>query len=332
MKLFRSIIFKTLYRLGIGNYLLLRNRNRGKVPVLVFHKVIPEYDKIWPGIHPKLFEEMILLLKKHYTILPLHHLYTRPDADFKRACFITFDDGYKNYLDYAYPIMKRNQVHSTIFVLPKDLSNQGHIWTSTIIFFVKHYWFSEIRDFFIGHNQHINFADRFDDFAVNLAITKHLCQLTHAVRSTIIESLQKKFIDDNRVIEKELLNFEELRKLDPVYAAVASHSLTHPSFKLEDDERFIEYEMSESKKSIERELSVTVSAFAFPFAKFNALSLEVMKKYYKLSFTRINDLLDLNKLKTDKDYIYNLPRFNIHQDSAEELFLLINGFHKRFKS
>ena len=226
----------------------------------MFHKIIPEYDSIWPGIHPKLFEKMILLLKKQYTVLPLYDLYLKPLKDLRKACFITFDDGYKNYLDYAYPILKRNKVHSTLFVLPHDLSNNGHIWTSTIIFFVKHYWFSEIRDFFISHQQHINYADRFEDFSLNLTITKHLCQLKQIERQFIIDDLQKKFEADNRIIENELLTFEELKKLDPHYVTVASHSLTHPSFKLETDQHFIEHEMFVSKQSIETELGMEVSA------------------------------------------------------------------------
>jgi len=308
-----------------------RNRKKGKVPVLVFHKIIPEYDNIWPGIHPKLFEEMILLLKKHYTILPLHYLHSKPQTDFKNACFITFDDGYKDYLDYAYPILKRNKVHSTLFVLPYDLSNHGHIWTSTIIYFVKHYWFSEVRNFFISHNQHIDYAGKFDDFALNLTITKHLCRLRQVERQVIIDVLQEKFERDNRIIEKELLTFDELRKLDKELVSIASHSLTHPSFILETDEIFIDYEMRESKNTIERELNVEVSSFAFPFAKFNEYSLNTVKKYYTMCFTRINDLVDLNKLKKEKNYFYELPRFNIHQESAEEMFLLINGFHKMIR-
>lgn len=331
MKLFRNFLFKTLYWLKIGDYLLYINRKNFKAPVLVFHKIIPEYDGIWPGIHPRLFEEMILLLKKHYTILPLHYLHTRPDMDFTKACFITFDDGYKDYLDYAYPILKRNNIHSTIFVLPYNLSNQGHIWTSTIIYFVKHYGFLEIRDFFKVHNQQIDFRDNYDDFTLNLTITKHLCRLRQIERQVIINTLQKKFESDNRIIEKELLSFEELRKLDRNFVSIASHSLTHPSFILETDAEFIDYEMRESKFSIENELNVEVSSFAFPFTKFNELSLNTVKKYYTMCFTKINDLVDFKRLKEDKEYYYDLPRFNIHQDTAEELFLLINGFHKRIR-
>jgi hypothetical protein len=94
MGFLRDTCFKVLYKSGLGNYLLFANRNKLQVPVLVFHKVIPEYDQIWPGIHPRLFEEIIILLKKHYRILPLSDLYQKNEKELKDACFITFDDGY----------------------------------------------------------------------------------------------------------------------------------------------------------------------------------------------------------------------------------------------
>lgn len=331
MKALRRLFFYLLFKFRIGHLLLLRNRSKQKVPVLVFHKIIPEFDKIWPGVHPRLFEEIILLLKKNYTIYPLEFLYSKPGMDFSRACFISFDDGYNDYLEYAYPILKRHQVHSTLFVLPNDLSNKGHIWTSTIIYFVKHYWFSEIRDFFMSQGQYIDFGNKFEDFSVNLAITKHLCGLKQSERAKVMDALQKKFDADHRIIPKELLSYEELATLDPTLVTIASHSLTHPSFSLETDLEFIEHELRDSKLSIEKELKLQVSSFAFPFTKYNSLSMQLVKKYYRMSFTRINDLLDLKKLKNDPAYYYDLPRYNIHQDSAEEVFLLINGFHDKFK-
>ncbi len=130
----RNSLFKVLYRCRVGDILLSLNRKKQRIPVLVFHKIIPEYDEVWPGIHPKLFEKIITLLKRHYTILPLTDLYTKQPEELENACFITFDDGYKDFLDYAYPILKKDNTHSTLFVLPTDIINKGHIWTSTIVF------------------------------------------------------------------------------------------------------------------------------------------------------------------------------------------------------
>ena len=331
MNYLRNNFFKFLYNVGFGKYLLYRNRKNGKLPVLVFHKIIPEYDEIWPGIHPKLFEEIVILLKKHYTILPLNDLYLKQPVELKNACFITFDDGYKDYLDYAYPILKKHIVPSTLFVLPYQITNNGHIWTSAIIFFIKHYSFIEIREFFQKKNILIKYSNPKSYFKLNLDITIHLCNLTQIERMSLIYSLRSKFVTDNRVIENELLSFNELRLLSPEIVSVASHSLTHPSFKKEFDEVFLESELRDSKEIIENETKQEVKAFAFPFANCNEVSINIAKKLYKLCFTRINDFVYLNKLKQDKTYLYDLPRFNVHHDSAEEVFFLINGFHKKLR-
>lgn len=326
---FREYCFKIMYNLGIGNYLLNSNRKKNRIPVLVFHKIIPEYDEIWPGIHPKLFEQILVLIKKHYTILPLSDLYLKPISELKNACFITFDDGYKDYLDYAYPILKKHKAPSSLFVLPYQISNKGHIWTSTIIFFIKHYTFIEIDEFFKKRNIIIKFNDTQSFFKVNLDITVHLCNMVHEDRMKIVNDLREKFVSDNRVIETELLSFNELRVLDPNLTSIGSHSLTHPSFQIESNLDFIDCEMRESKKIIEQETKQLVDAFAFPFANYNDSSLNIAKKIYKLCFTRISDFVHLDRLKENKDEIYNLARFNVHHDSAEEVFFLMNGFHKK---
>ncbi len=333
MVFLRNLFFKILYTLGFGKLLLYVNRKRKRVPILVFHKIIPEYDQIWPGIHPRLFEKMIVLLKKHYIIRPLSDLYSFTGAEHSLAktCFITFDDGYKDYLDYAYPILKRQQAPSALFILPYQITNKGHIWTSTIVFFIKHYSFQEIDEFLKQRNITIRYRNSNDGFKLNLDITKHLCSMGQAERMAIVNDLRQKFMDDKRVIEHELLSFDELRLLDPELVTVASHSLTHPSFSNEHDIGLIESELKESKQIIEKETGQEVSAFAFPFASYNELSLSLSKKLYKICFTAINDFVDLRRLKEDKEYRYNLPRFNVHHDTAEEVFFLINGFHRWLK-
>jgi hypothetical protein len=55
------------------------------------------------------------------------------------------------------------------------------------------------------------------------------------------------------------------------------------------------------------------------------------KKYYRMCFTDTQKAIELKKLKQHKELYYDLPRYNIYQKSAEEIFFLINGFHEKFK-
>jgi hypothetical protein len=227
--------------------------------------------------------------------------------------------------------MKKHGVHSSVFVLPFDMSNNGHIWTSTIIYLVKHYSFEEVRNFLKAQKLTIDLNPNHNKFELNLVITRHFREMEQNERQSVIRAMQNKFVHDGKDMEKELLTFEELKSLDTNYSSVESHSLTHPSFKNETIESFIDHELKYSKKLIELKHGKKVNCFAFPFAKSNNLAVTIARKYYKMCFTRIDDSVDLEKLKKDGDYYYDLPRYNVHQDTPEEMFFMINGFHERFK-
>jgi peptidoglycan/xylan/chitin deacetylase (PgdA/CDA1 family) len=330
MYFIRKLFFKTLYNLGLGKLLLKGNRKKGHIPVLVFHKVVPEHDRVWPGIHPKLFEQIIVMLKKHYTILPLSDLLIKDTSTLKNACFITIDDGYLDYLEFAYPILKRHNVPSTVFVLPSDLATLGRVWTSSIIYLVKHYPLDEVRQFLRENGQNMDFGPHELDFAVHHKISMQLCKLTQAERWPMIKALHDKFVADGRNPDRELIGFDELKKLDPSLVSIESHSLTHPSFGNENSEEFIEYEMQHSKELIEKNIGRKVRAFAFPFSKHNPLSMDIVKRHYDKAFTDVQKPVNIHKLREDEAYRYDLPRYNVYHGTAEEVFLLINGFHKNF--
>lgn len=331
MKGLRKIFFRTLYLSGYGNWLLKKNKRQGKVPVLVFHKIIPEFDPVWPGMHPRLFDETIRMLEKHYRFKPLKALLDEPAEELKDACFLTFDDGYYDFVEFAYPILRKHNAYSSLFVIPSRMTYLGRVWTSTIIFFVKHYTFEEVNEFMLKNGFRIKYVHGQNDFWLHQTICLYLCDVSNSIRQKFMDNLNSKLQQDGKNIERELLDFDELLKLDNGLVEIHSHSLSHPSFAKEFDEDFIDKEMKESKRLIEEKMKKEVYAFAYPFSKFTKLSQECAKKYYKLCFTDTQKAVDLRKLKQNKELYYDLPRYNIYQKSAEEIFFLINGFHEKFK-
>lgn len=194
--------------------------------------------------------------------------------------------------------------------------------------FFKHYTYNEIANFFLDIGILIN-NNRNDYFNLNLDISRKLCKIEHAQRMKIINELREKFKADSIIIKNELLIFDELKALDPKLTEVESHSLTHPNFKIETNKEYIEEEHRESKLLLKKELNKEIKAFAVPFAEFNDLSVSLVRKYYKLCFTSINGFVNLNELKSKPDPVFFLPRFYVHHHMAEEVFFLINGFHKK---
>lgn len=89
------------------------------VPVLVYHNIGPQ-ARGRLVIAAKSFEEQMRHLKANgYRLVTLRELFEfisfRHQLP-RRAVVITFDDGYKSFLDYAYPILKELGFKATLFV------------------------------------------------------------------------------------------------------------------------------------------------------------------------------------------------------------------------
>lgn len=94
------------------------------VPVLMYHKV-------WPGINDALTITPERL-REHWTYLKMNGYNTVSLPDFldiitgrkpcpEKAILITFDDGYRNNLTYAYPLLKELGWKAVFFIITRTL-------------------------------------------------------------------------------------------------------------------------------------------------------------------------------------------------------------------
>lgn len=97
------------------------------IPVLLYHDLQPSYtsDKAATTITPQRFEEHIsALLKNGYTPVSFEDVYNASAGMFKmpaKPVIISFDDGYDTNYKYAFPIIKKYKVKTTIFVVAKTV-------------------------------------------------------------------------------------------------------------------------------------------------------------------------------------------------------------------
>lgn len=118
--------------------------------ILIYHHVS---DSTPPStsISPKKFKEHLDYLKKHHKVVSLTEIVkalqsgsTLPDM----AVAITFDDGFKNVLDNAHPLLIEYAFPYTIFVNPKEVgSSKSHLTWQELkemsqqgVLVANHYW------------------------------------------------------------------------------------------------------------------------------------------------------------------------------------------------
>ena len=116
-------------------------RNRETLTVVLFHQVLPfparQPGGTWPGcaVTPGFFEECLEFFSAHYHIVTLDQVVSALDATSKLpscALLITFDDGWKDTLEQAYPILARHQAPAVLFAIGR-LGDGREMWHEPVI-------------------------------------------------------------------------------------------------------------------------------------------------------------------------------------------------------
>ncbi|MCE4052775.1 polysaccharide deacetylase family protein [Pseudomonas sp. Au-Pse12] len=76
------------------------------------------------------FEHLLRWLRRHFDCVPLHQLLEYPGSDRPRLA-LTFDDGWRDNAEVAYPLLERYEVPASIFLSTDFIgSSQGFWWES----------------------------------------------------------------------------------------------------------------------------------------------------------------------------------------------------------
>lgn len=140
--LIKTGIFTSLNTLG-ANALCRRILNHQTV-VLMYHGVAKDHWTIssgdWLQVKESNFRKQMEHLKKHYDVVPIDYaLRTLDRKSGKPKAVITFDDGYANNYNVAYPVLKDLQLPATVFLVT-DMINTN-----------KLFWYDRIRTSLLGN-------------------------------------------------------------------------------------------------------------------------------------------------------------------------------------
>lgn len=132
----------TVYRVGLetlyfsGAYHALRLFYRGVGAILTLHHVRPPRPGAFQPnrlleVEPRFLERVIVRLKKRgIDLVSLDEVHRRlTEQDFgRRFVAFTFDDGYRDNLENAWPILQRHEVPFALFVATSFPDRLGELW------------------------------------------------------------------------------------------------------------------------------------------------------------------------------------------------------------
>ena len=116
---------------------------RGSTVILTYHRVVEKWDRTLDYSQPGMvvtvptFERQLSFLREHFDIVPFSSLLAVGNEDRPAArprCVITFDDGWRDNYDLAFPILRQHDLPATIFLTTDFVGTDRAFWHTELIY------------------------------------------------------------------------------------------------------------------------------------------------------------------------------------------------------
>lgn len=321
----RNFIFKQAYLLGLHK--LFINRNDNCINVLCLHRVSDDLDPLFTPISIDNFRLLIRLLKKHFTFISFRDILSSSLIKQKRPKLIlTFDDGYKDFLENALPILTSEKVPANLNVVVDCAENGSIIWTQRLNNLICHLHKTSKRTTFIIDNVSICMSERDSLFQVKKKIFGVLSKMNYEEILHFINTYEIRF--DFVQPSVRMMTWNDILECAGQGIEIGSHSYYHSP--LIDESTILEKEIFHSKTVIEDKLGQEIDIFSFPngIVSKKAFEMAVDSGYKILLFIENNNLFSHYSLSKN-GAIYH--RKLVYHPSPYEIIFYILNFHSSVK-
>jgi peptidoglycan/xylan/chitin deacetylase (PgdA/CDA1 family) len=216
-----------------------------------------------PGAGTRGLERQLRFLRRSTNVVDLRQALTslatgRPLP--ARAVAITFDDGYRDQLELASPMLERLGLPATFFLIPGVLSRTVRPWWELIAWAFTR----ATREVIAWEGTTVALRTPAERRAGLLAVIERLKRHPGAAREAAIEELTSTLAPAGDPSDDQMfLDWDGARRLVRGRLTVASHTFHHGILSQE-DEPAQRRDLLLSRQQLERELGVPVDLLAYP--------------------------------------------------------------------
>ena len=252
---------------------------RGSVNIFAYHRVVKDIQKAEKEaiygivISASTFRRHCEALKQKYDVVSLdtatHFLVAKRQVA-RPLAVITFDDGYLDFHDVAFPILNEFALPATVFLPTAHIGEDKPLAHDRIFWLLRQALKQPKILKECLQNEPINFADKNINIRNLLKLTDSLVYLPHSRREAVIARLEDALMPQNvnYPAEYKLLDWDMVRFMERKGISFGSHTRNHVVLPLETDE-IIHDEISSSRLEIEQQLGKRVWSFAYPNGEYN---------------------------------------------------------------
>jgi peptidoglycan/xylan/chitin deacetylase (PgdA/CDA1 family) len=235
------------------------------------------------------FARLMEWLKRNFRVCALADLIDDLLLDQSRSCrgaiAITFDDGLRNQVRHAYPVLQALGLCATVFVCPGLVDSSQWLW--------NHEARARLRR--LSLEQRGAFATDVDAPSAEVEIlVAWMKTLLRDRRQDVEQALRGRTPGFEPSAEEresfDIASWEELQALDPAVMAIGSHTLNHPILTTLEDTEVI-HELERSRAVLEQRLDRSVDTFCYPNGAYDARVREITARYYRAALSSVDGMV-----------------------------------------
>jgi peptidoglycan/xylan/chitin deacetylase (PgdA/CDA1 family) len=296
----------------LGINALCRLLTRNKALILYYHGICDNDFDLLRGydtrhITRSCFKEQVAYLKrKGYSFISMTELVNAIKNKDKlgKKTALTFDDGFRNVVKNAYPIMREFNAKGCFYLVTALIGADEPLWTDYVETVIRSREPGQFQFDFNGEKITYMLSDKksyeytMKDVKAKLRTIPNTARIEYLKQfgSVKPESIPEEF---------SLANWEEIKGLSPDVIEIGSHTRSHPNCANMTSEVEYEEEIHQSKKDIEDIIGREVAHFCYPAGSLNRKVIDkVIQSGYQSAVTVENGFVD------NQSELYQLRRID----------------------
>ncbi len=293
--------------------------------VLMLHRVLPEklrnnytFNK-GLAISTEFLEEKIKILKSRgYNFISMDELYNiliNKQKPKNKFVIFTMDDGYRDNLEYAYPLFKKYNIPFLIYVTNSFPDHTAKLWW---------YWLEEKvnnNDKILFRNEIYPCTSQNDKMTVYKVLRE---KIKDAAPSEMHHITRHFFGKTEQAISEEMkaisLSWDEIKQIhqsEP--GCIGGHTQNHISLSAATDEELIT-EIHDSKLAAEKHIGSKLMHFAYPYGGIADAGKREAEAVQNTGYKTAVMNHPGNVFKQTKNKLFMIPRYPLGNNTTEEQF------------
>lgn len=297
--------------------------------VLMYHRILPASDPRSqveePGmtVTPESFRNHLLILSEYFDFISISEWINRQKKQLdlpEKCCAISFDDGWADNYEFAFPILQELSVPATIFLVSDLVGTHEQFWPEQLAQLLTTIAREQPDQWSHPDLKWLQQAQTGYDFSATIPNREQISEIIAAAKSLSDQDILSRLAHINQLLglsnegsQPDLLDWHQVcSMIDSGLVEMGSHTCAHTRLDTRINHDQLEKEVINSKAMIEKKTGRPAKTFCFPNGDYTEQALHLVRQHYSGAVTTMTGW---NSADTDH---YLLRRIGIHEDIARD--------------